>query len=73
MKAIYYLNVSLFKKKMHVEVVCFAFKLSRAMPYLQPGGGVCVCVCLWVGGGQGTPVRGTDQWNWNMCLDAILA
>ena len=34
------------KRKMLVEVVCFAFKLSEAMPYLQPGG---------------TPVRGTNQ------------
>ena len=39
MKDIYYLNVSLFKKKMHVEGVWFAFKLSEVMPYLQPGRG----------------------------------
>ena len=46
MKDSYFLNVSFYKKKMHVEVVCFAFKLSEAMPYLQP---------------RGTPVWGTDQ------------
>ena len=46
-------NVSLFEKKMHVEVVCFAFKHSEAMPYLQP---------------SGTPVRGTYQWNWYMYM-----
>ena len=38
MKDIHYLNVSLFKKEMRAEVVCFAFKLSDAMPYLQPRG-----------------------------------
>ena len=43
---IYYLNVSLFKKKTQVEGVCFAFSLSETMPYLQPGG---------------TPVRDADQ------------
>ena len=35
-KDIYYQNVSLFRKKMYVEVVCFAFKHSEVMPYLQP-------------------------------------
>ena len=57
-KDIYYLNVSLFKKKIHLEVVCFDFKLSEAMSYLQHGGGGG-------GGGDGgggrrTPVRSTD-------------
>ena len=55
MKDIYYLNISLSKKKMHVEVVRFSFKLSDVMPCLQPGGGAGVGV----GGGGCTPMRAT--------------
>ena len=43
---------------MHVEMVCFAFKLSEVLPYLHPGeggGGTPVrvltnetCTCIWI-------------------------